>query len=185
MRTLIPLLLFLLPCVSCSAQSASQLDGNWWLLQKENQRAAFYSGYYACYVWDVGFRDLPENFEPVKSVTNFYLSTERSKDMPVTEVFKKVDAAGPRRKRPLGDDKYGADDGEYWRQVTKPERIEFVRGYLACQKLHFKIEAEKPIESYVDELSAWYRIDDTDPGQIDLKRSNEKIPAVLAQLLKK
>ncbi len=105
--------------------------------------------------------------------------------MSVTEVFKKVDAVGPRRQRPLAGQKYGESNGDYWRSVTRAERIEYVRGYLACQKLHFKVDSDKPIETYVDELSAWFGTNDSDPGQVNLKTADDKIPVVLSQLLRK
>jgi hypothetical protein len=178
-------LLILSGSANCWAQSGSQLDGNWSLRQREDQRTAFYAGYYICYIWDVGFRDLPENFQPVKTVTDFYMRTVGGTNLPVTEVFKRVDAMGPRSRRPLGSTKYGESNGDYLRSVTRAERTEYVRGYVACQQAHLNVSPAQPIETYVEELSGWYGTNDLDAGQVNLKTADDKIPVVLTRLLRR
>lgn len=184
MRRILLWLVVLFPCSGCLAQPSLQLDGNWWLLQSKEQRTAFLGGYYACYVYDYGFRDLTGVSDPVQSVTDFYQQNANRRDTPVTDVFKKIDADGPRGRRPAGE-KYGDDNGDYWRLITRAERIEYVRGYSTCQHLYFKVNIGKPLKIFVEELSGWYGTSDSDTGQIDLKTADDKIPAVLSRLLRK
>lgn len=177
-------LILIMPCASCMAQTEPRLDGHWWLLQSAEQRTAFFGGYYACYVYDVGFRDISGSPDPVRSVTNLYQLGAVNKHTPVFDAFKKIDAEGPRGQRRVASEKYGDTNGDYWRLSSKAERIEFVRGYLACQKLHFRVDIGKPLETYIDQLSAWYGIDDSDPGEIDSKTADDKVPAVLSRMLR-
>lgn len=77
--------------------------------------------------------------------------------------------------------KYGLYDGEFWRQ-SPLERLGIIQGFLYCYSKYgggTKGTFSKPASQYVEAISKWYGIEESDESAINLKRMNVKIPCVL------
>jgi hypothetical protein len=168
---------------SVEAAQAVVHNGVWWSRLSNNEQFSFVDGYGTCSVADEGRSDL--NGKPLSELTDrvskYYSTPAASRDRLVDAVLFEV-ARDVRSRHPMqSGDKYGAADGELWRQTAKAARTIWVGGYLTCyRRLTPKTKFSKSDATYADEITTWYRIvEDQDGSDLDPKRASAKIPNVL------
>jgi len=170
--------------------SANQINynGKWWLSVDKWQREGFVDGYISCYVADVKgttrFEYNGHMYAP--RLTNYLNSHANEVDKPVEELLwamTKPPYAPPKRKY-VGNGnpssgKYGID-GEFWRELPE-ERLGIIQGFLFCYSKYentAKGMFSKPASWYVEAISKWFGIDDSNES-IDMRKINVQIPDVL------
>jgi hypothetical protein len=99
--------------------------------------------------------------------------------MSVTEVLKDFST---RQKNMVSREPHGAYDGDFWRQSSRSERLNFVQGYIACEHIYLPHHFSRLPEYYVNAISAWYGVSDEDESVLNDKTANNKIGNVLLQL---
>jgi hypothetical protein len=173
------------------ASAQPRYDRAWWNATDTDQRTEFLAGYGDCALHDLGQGDLANAqwnvIEP--EITRYYSShAEAVETVPV--LFVRFGSARPPSTDPAPEvypGPHGFFDGDYWRQLSEPERTGFVQGYFACYQsgprghgLH-----DHPVEWYVDKVSAFYCFAGTactDEHVSEDERVPEKIAIVLQRL---
>ena len=167
------------PCVA--------YDGNWWISSTKERRLGFLAGYTDCSVDDAGQKQLANIswyvLEP--RITAFVESNKSNLKISVAQLIAAVarpQAADPNDKYAQHfPGKHGFFDGEYWRMSYPDHRAGFVEGYLDCYRslIRTNNSFSRPARLYAQDISKWYGVSDSDPGEINSQRTDAKIAGVL------
>jgi len=175
-------MILLVALAACMAgQVAPPYDGKWWKSLSAAEQNAFVSGYLDCYVWEAKGSDYSGQSiqQEIRSLSDFYWMNPGKMGTSVPEVLQKLDR--PNHHEQTGE-WHGVYDGDFWRQLSPPGRVAFIRGYIACVRLHLSNRFSRPLETYVKTISAWYGVSDTDESELNDGTANDKIGDVLARL---
>lgn len=161
----------------------SRYDGRWWSSSSEEVRAAFLSGYYDCYIWDVRGTAYSDGsvMQEARKISEYYKSNPGATNAPVLQVVKTFNE-GKKHATVQSKDRHGENDGDYWRQMSHPEREAFIGGYIACHSEYLHGGFSKSTDSYVNAISKWYGVSDQDVSELSPKTGEDKIANVLLRL---
>ena len=145
-------------------------DGVWWLNSNEDERSGFIYGAGDCLTWtahEQGFIITPLQVDD--KITIFYKTHPKSKDLPVVNVWHKIDEQIEAISKPRKDTKeygevwtnaHGPLNGDWWGSISVLEETGYLEGYLWCNNnmVHPQKDSyshsvnfyQKKINAYID-----------------------------------
>jgi hypothetical protein len=154
--------------------------GVWWAAADSEERSGFLNGVADCMTWAAhksGFSATPGQL--IDKITRFYRAHPKSADLPITEVWQRVEG----HSNPVKDKDEAAEtwknphwylNGGWWMQISERQQLGFVEGYLWCIRSQVKAGAE----NYPHSATSYQRKIDTFV-RANPKLSNEAVADTL------
>lgn len=166
-------------------------DGTWWGTLGQEQRLGYLEGFALCSIYDAGDSRLTHGgFHALVPKINAYYGGAHSRTgTPVSKILLELGPKEPLLREPNGaehySERYGFHDGLFWQQIGPDVRLGMLIGYLDCWKL-FKLKVATYSREpgwYVEQISKWYGLDQSESGTARPDRVAKKVPRVM-QLFK-
>lgn len=183
-------LLVSVPNGAAAAQTGPRrFDGHWWTAAASAEQRGFVSGYLDCYVYEykgpAGFSNR-STMALQGLITRYYQRGAASLDEAVPGVLSRYqdrpgDTVPAQEGAEVHFEPHGFFDGDFWRQITGPERLGFLEGYLLCHATQSRNQGgafSRSVAEYQNLITRWYRLNEA-TDEIDEGRAREKIADVL------
>jgi len=165
-----------------------RFDGHWWVAAEPAEQRGFISGYVDCYVYEYkGPAGFSRSFMALQGlITRYYQRSAASLDEQVPSVLARYqdrpsDTVPNPEDAEVHFEPHGFFDGDFWRQVSAPERLGFLQGYLLCHATQSRNQNgafSRSAAEYQNLITRWYRLNEA-TDEIDEGRAREKIADVL------